>query len=434
MKVERKDLANSVVELVVEQSVENVKKLRKTVLKEIEKNADIKGFRKGSNIPEEVILREFGEEKIRSMIVERAIDSMYREALRKEKLMPVAQGEIKEIVSESPLTIKIHIEVLPQVELDKKYKEVSIKKKRVSVTEKEVKEALNDIEKRFTKFEETEDKKVKLKMGDRATIDTQGYDEKKKELANTNMSNYPIVLGSNILVPGFEEKMVGAKLGEELTLDIDFPKDYHNADFAGKSTIFTVKINKIEKAVKPEFTEEFIEQLRGKKLDLEGFKDLIKEEIKETKAANAKMEEEQALIDGLLKHTKLDVGEKLLQEQTQRVFEEIKENMAQSGVKMPNYLESLKMTEEEYKEKHVKETALRRLQGELILAKVVELEKIEVEDKELKKEVEKIIEKYGSEEVKKRLEEIYVPGNKYYEELRQRLAYKTAVEGFYEKK
>jgi trigger factor len=110
-------------------------------------------------------------------------------------------------------------------------------------------------------------------------------------------------------------------------LDITFPKDYHNKDFANKKTIFKTGVKRIEKSIKPEFTPEFIEQLRGKKLDLEGFKELIKQEIRETKEANARIEEEQELIEELLKVAKLEVGDSLLDNQTEKVFEEIRQNM-----------------------------------------------------------------------------------------------------------
>jgi trigger factor len=176
------------------------------------------------------------------------------------------------------------------------------------------------------------------------------------------MRDYPLILGSNVLVPGFEESIVGAKAESELEFPVEFPKDYHNKDFAGKKTTFKVKVKKIEKAVKPEFTPEFIEQLRGKKLDLDGFKALIKEEIKDTKESNARLEEENKLIDELLKITKLDIGEKMLQNKIENVYAEIKENLTAQQVQINHYLESLKLSEEEYKAKHVQPTALKRLQ------------------------------------------------------------------------
>ena len=434
MKIEKKILDNSVVELIVEESAENIAKYRKQAIEHIEKTADIQWFRKWAKIPENVLIRKYWEEAIHRMTIDFAIDNMYREALRKEKLMPVAQGEIKEIISESPLKIKIHIEVFPTIEIDKKYKKIKLPKSKISVTAAEVKAALAEIENKFTKFEETTSKAAKAKMWDRVTIDTDGYDENGKLMENTSMRDYPLVLGTNILVSGFEEQIVGGKVGETLEFPVEFPKDYHNADFAGKKTTFKVTIKKIEKPIKPEFTPEFIEQLRGKKLDLDGFKKLIKEEIKDTKEANARIEEESKLVDELLKITKMEIWNNLLKNQIEKVYNEIKENISKDNLKMSDYLESLKMDEEKYKEVNVKPVALKRLQGELILHKLYEDEKIEVSEKELNKEIEKILENYGNPEVLKRLKELYVPGTKYYEELRQRMGYRKLIDTFFEDK
>ena len=430
MKITRKDLEKSIVELIVEETTENVAKQRVNAIAYLQKNAEVKGFRKGAKIPEDIIVRQFGEAHINKMAIDHSIDNMYRESLKKEKIMPIAQGEIKEIISESPLTIRINVEIFPSIEIDSKYREISLKNKKVTVTATEVKKALEEIETKFTKFEETTSKTAKLKMWDRATISTKGF-ENGKELENTAMQEYPLVLGSNLLVPGFEEQIVGAKIGEELEFPIEFPKDYHNTEFAAKKTIFKVTINKIEKAVKPEFTEEFIEQLRGKKLDLDGFKKLIKEEITDTKESNARMEEESQLIEKLLKITKMEIWENLLKNQIDKVFEEIKQNMSQDNIKMNDYLESLKMSEEDYKEQHVKATALKRLQGELILFKLQELEKTEIEDDEMEIEIQKILSKFQAEDVLKRLKELYVPGTKYFEELRQRMVYRKIIDSFF---
>ncbi len=430
MKIEKNLLPKSIVELVIEEDAKNIAKSRKEAMAYLEKNADIKGFRKGAKIPESVLVRQYGEEYINKLTVEFGIDSLYRRALSQEKVLPVAQAEIKEVMNESPLKIRVHIEVYPNVEIDAKYKDIKLTKEKISASAAEVKEALDSIQTKFTKFEEITDKRSKVKMGDKVTIDTEGYEEGKL-LENTTMQNYPIVLGSNILVPGFEEQMVGAKLEDELELDVAFPDDYHNDEFKGKQTKFKVKINKFERAVKPEFTEEFIEQLRGQKLDLEGFKKLIKSEITETKEANARMEEESQLIDELLKVTTLELGEKLLERKIEQVFEEIKQNLGQQNVKMADYLESLKLSEEDYKEKHVKESAEKRLNGEVILHKLAEMEKTEVSEKEMNSEIETILAKFGSEDVLSRLKELYVPGTKYYNELQERMKYRKLIDSFF---
>lgn len=428
MKIERKNLENSTVELIVEDTAENIAKYRKNVLKDIEKNAEIKGFRKWAKIPEEVIVREFGEQKINHIVIERAIDNMYRNALREENLMPIAQWEIKEIISESPLKIKIEIEVLPEVKISDSYKNVKLEKKSVEVSDEEVEQALFDIKTRFTTYTEVDEKAEKW---DKVTITTQGYDKDGKILEQTNMEKYPVIIGSDILVSGFEDGLIWHKKWDSFKLDVNFPKDYHNADFASKKTVFDITIDKVEKAKAPEFTEDFIEKLRWKKLDLDGFKKLIKEEILDTKESNARLDEELKLVEELLKHTEMQIWPKLLDSQIEKVYEEIRQNMANSGIKMSDYLESLKLSEKAYKENHVKENALKRLQWELILAKLAEIEKVEISEKEAQTEIDKIISKFGNEDVIKRLKELYVPGNRYYEELKQRMIYKKIVDRFF---
>lgn len=164
MKIEKKILENSIVELIVEESAANIAKYRKDAIAHIEKTAEIQGFRKGAKIPEATLIRKYGEESIHRMTIDFAIDNMYRTALSKEKVMPVAQGEIKEIISESPLKIKIHIEIFPTIEIDKKYKKIKLTKNKISVTAAEVKNALSEIETKFTKFEEATSKAAKTKM------------------------------------------------------------------------------------------------------------------------------------------------------------------------------------------------------------------------------------------------------------------------------
>lgn len=429
MKVTRKDLEKSIVELTIEAPVETVAKYRKKAIAYLAENAEVKWFRKGAKIPELVLVQQYGEAHIAQMTVDFWIDELYRKALKDEKLFPVAQGDIKEVVSQSPLKFIAHIEVLPTITIAQSYKKISLKAKKAQVSAAEVNKAIEDIETKFTSFQEAS-KTTKAKMGDKVTIDTQGY-EKEVLLDATSMNDYPIILGSNVLVPGFEEGVVGAKTGDHLELDISFPKDYHNSEFAGKKTLFKVDVKKIESAVKPEFSEEFIEQLRGQKLDMAGFKDLLKSEIMDTKTSNLQIEQEEELMKELLKITKIDLGEKLIDNQMQRSYDDIKAQVTQDGVKMADYLESLKMTEEQYKETNVRPVAIKRLQSELIMHELAKKEKIEVSDTELQAEIEKIMKNFNSPDALEKIKELYVPGTKYYEELRQRLSYRKLIDSFF---
>lgn len=431
MKSSIKKLEKSIIELTIEESKENIAKYRKKVLTDLRKNADIKGFRKGSDIPEDIIVKSYGEDRISAFMVDEALNKIYSQALKENNILPIAQGEIKEIKSQDPLVVVMHIEVLPEVEVDSAYKKIKLPKTKFEVKAEEVDQTLTEIQNRFTRFE-TADEGYEAKMWDKAYITTQGFDAKGNKLENTNMENYPLILGSNVLVPGFEEGLTGKKSGEKVELDITFPKDYHNADFAGKKTKFEVEILNIESSKVPEFTPEFIKDLRGKDLDFDGFKALLKEELTETKETNARLQDENLLIEELLKHTKVDFGDNILQNQISKVYEEIKNNIVQSGAKVLDYIESLGLSEEAYIETNVKPIAIKRLQAELILHKLWELEKTEVSEAEVSEEIDKIIGRFWSAEVVSRLKELYIPGTKYYDELKQRITYRKLIDSFFE--
>ena len=113
------------------------------------------------------------------------------------------------------------------------------------------------------------------------------------------------------------------------------------------------------------------------------------------------------------------------------MYGEIKENISKDGVNIAHYLESLKLSEEEYKEKNVKPTARKWLQGELLLHKLYGLEKIEITESEMKSEIEKMMQRFESPDVLERLKELYVPGNKYYEELKLRVGYRKLIDSFF---
>ncbi len=431
MKITRKNLPKSIVELTIEEWADKVARFRTQAIENIRSKANIKWFRKWANIPDEIIVKTYGDEYINQMAIEYSIDAFYQEALKKEKILPVAQAVIKEVTSQDPIKIVLEVETFPEIEVGKKYKAIKLKKTPVSVEEKEVDQALSDIQTRFTRFEKAGDDYT-IQEWDRVTVDTEGKNEKWDILEATKMKGYPLVIGSHLLVPGFEEGLIWKKSGEEVELDITFPKDYHNADFAGKKTKFTVTIHQVEQSIKPEFTPEFIKDLRGKDLGLNEFRELVKEEILDTKDNNARLEDENKLMEELKQVTTIDFGDAMLEKQIENVFWEIKENLKRDQIKMSDYLESLKMSEEEYKEKQVKPIAEKRLFGELVLHKLIELEKTEVSDEEMKSEVEKIMKRFENEEVKKRLTELYIPGQRYYEELRQRMAYKKLIDTFFE--
>lgn len=153
MQSSSKKLNAYTVELTIKENTKEFEKARAETIDAIRNNANIKGFRKGAHIPEEVIVKEYGEDMIRERTVNTLLDKIYHKALQKEGIVPVSAGAVRSVISESPLEVILDVEVLPEAIIDeKKMKKIKIKKTEVKTEEDEVTSTIKEIEKRFTHY------------------------------------------------------------------------------------------------------------------------------------------------------------------------------------------------------------------------------------------------------------------------------------------
>lgn len=425
----------------VKESGAEFEKAQKLAIEDFRKNGKINGFKPGT-APDNVIIKQFGQSAVDQHAVDIIIDKIYPKILKKENIIPVAPGNITELKSTNPLEFVIEVEIFPEVTIDeKKLDAIKVKKTNFKVLKKEIDEEIEAIKRRFTHYHEAgvhaddgaDTSHTAIENGDRATVTAQGYDKKGGDaIPETAVPSYPLVIGSGNFIPGFEEKLIGAKAGDEVAFDITFPADYHSEEFKGRKVHFVVNVEKVEKPHAPEFTEDFIEKLRGVKTDLEGFKEIIKKEISARKETENRRKDEDTLMKKMLEAATIEVGPALVANEVNQVFAEHSENLAQQGLNMKQYLEHIKMDEEAYKETVVKPEAERRLKAELLLRKIREIRKVEATEAEIKEELEKIIAQYQNAEVVARLREKLVPGDMYYEDIKNRLAYRKTVDMFWE--
>ena len=425
----------------VKESGAEFEKAQKLAIEDFRKNGKINGFKPGT-APDNVIIKQFGQSAIDQHAVDIIIDKIYPKILKKENIIPVAPGNITELKSTNPLEFVIEVEIFPEVTVDeKKLDAIKVKKTNFKVMKKEIDEEIEAIKRRFTHYHEAgvhaddgaDTSHTAIENGDRATVTAQGYDKKGGDaIPETAVPSYPLVIGSGNFIPGFEEKLIGAKAGDEVAFDITFPADYHSEEFKGRKVHFVVNVEKVEKPHAPEFTEDFIEKLRGVKTDLEGFKDILKKEISARKETENRRKDEDTLMKKMLEAATIEVGPALVANEVNQIFAEHSENLAQQGLNMKQYLEHIKMDEEAYKETVVKPEAERRLKAELLLRKIREIRKVEATEAEIKEELEKIIAQYQNAEVVARLREKLVPGDMYYEDIKNRLAYRKTVDMFWE--
>jgi trigger factor len=240
------------------------------------------------------------------------------------------------------------------------------------------------------------------------------------------------VIGSGSFIPGFEEELIGAKAGDEVAFDITFPKDYHSDDFKGRKVHFTASVEKVEKPHVQELDEDFIEKLRGVRTDIAGLRDLIAKDLETKHEYDARAKDEDVLMKEMMEVATFEVGPSLIAAEVEQVYREHSQNLIEQGYEMKQYLDHLKKSAELYKDEVVKPEALRRVKAELLLRKIRELKAIEPTEDEVKAEVEKVIAQYGSAEVVERLRAKLVSGDTYYEDIRNRLAYRKVVDTFFE--
>lgn len=402
-----KKIKNSQAEIKVKVSKETFEDFKKKALEQLGKNVKIKGFRPG-HVPADVLEKHVSKEGILGLAMDMALDATYREAITSQKVEVMSRPEVK-LDSEDPLEYTATVAVKPEVKV-KDYKKIKVSIKESKITKKEVDETVQDLLKGKGTWHDVD---RKAKSGDRAEIDFQGYDGTKvvegKELPNTKSSNHPLVLGSNTFVPGFEDEVIGMKVGETKEFTLTFPKDYHVADFQGKKVTFKAELKRLEEQKIPEYNDEFIQEAtNGEKKNKKEFEEYVKEVLLQKTQDEAKGAAEGELIDKIIKATEIDLAPQLVSQETEVIFNEHKRQVESRGISFEKHLELTNGNVEDLKKEMSKE-ATRRVTTRFALDYIIDQEKFDVTNKELEKELKSIKERYPASEHSK-IDEHYKEG------------------------
>ena len=399
MKTKLKNISDVKVELTISLGAEELKAAEQVAITKLAKEVKIEGFRKGK-APLEMVASQVDPNLLNQETLENALSKSVAEAFLKEKVQAINRPEVdvKKFIPGTELEFTATTEIMPKVELGD-YKKLGVKKEAVKVSKKEVKETIDRILKNFA-----EKKKVEreAKNGDEVIIDFLG---KKDGVAfdGGKAEKFPLELGSKSFIPGFEEGLIGKKAGDELSLDLEFPKDYHAKDLAGAKVVFEVKIHEVRENVEPEINEEFLSKLGDFKTK-EEFEKQIEEDLKTQKQAEADEKFKDKLVKKLAEVSKVPVPEILLEDQKRSIEMDMQQNLMYSGLSLEDYLERMGKTREEWLEKDVKEAAEMRVKSGLALAELSKVEKVKSDTKELDARITQLKEQYGnSKEVKKQL-------------------------------
>ena len=255
-KTKEKKQPSNVHEVVVKIDGKEWKDAVNKTFKEQSKDAKVDGFRTG-HVPKDVYIKKFGIEHIWFAAADHVLQEAYFKAMTDSKLVPVVQPAVNiSAISDEYVEFTFKITTKPEVKV-KKYKGLNVKPETVKVSKEEIDHAIEHL---LERYEELVTKEDKIKKGDVAIIDFEGF---KDDVAfeGGKGENYSLEIGSNSFIPGFEEGLIGLKAGDEKDLKLKFPEDYGAPDLAGAEVVFKVKVNEVKEKVKRKMDKEFFEDL-----------------------------------------------------------------------------------------------------------------------------------------------------------------------------
>jgi trigger factor len=360
--------------------------------KKISQKVNIPGFRKGK-VPRPIVENFVGKGAIYDEALDQVLPGAYLKALSESKLEPIDKPEIEidQMEEGKPVVIKAKVQVKPEVTLGE-YTGVTIETPKVEVADEEVNNYIEGLRQRHAKVMVIEEGTVE--KGDTAAIDFEGFvDEEAFE--GGKGENYSLEIGSNTFIPGFEEQLIGAQIGEERDVNVTFPEEYHSENLKGKPAVFKVKVNSIKRKELLPLDDEFAKDVS----EVETFEELTAD----TRSRLEKMAEEYAkrelrtkVIDAVVEKADVEVPKIMVDQKLDVIMNNMAQRLSYQGLTLEQYCQFSGTTDAELKEKH-REDAQRGVKVDLVLESIAQKEGIKCTDEDLEKEVAEMAQQYHQE-------------------------------------
>ena len=375
---------------------------QKKAFNDFKKNVSIKGFRTGK-VPEALLKKQISKEAIYDRAVEGVANEALVEAVKEHNLELVARPTLDyKDASDESVTLVINCVVSPEVTLGE-YKGLDIHKDEVNVTDEDVEAELSKVQDRFADWVLREEGQP-AEDGDQVTIDFVGKKDG-EPFEGGSGENYPLELGSNTFIPGFEEQLVGVKTDDVKDVTVTFPEDYQAADLAGKEAVFTVTVHDIKYKDRPEVNDELIAQLKRDGVEtVEKFKEVTKEDLTKERERAADEKFTNDLMETISDNATVEIPAVMIENEVDNLYRDFTNRMQQSGFTAEQYFAATGQTEADLKAT-MRPDAQRRVKGSLVLDAVIKAENIEISDEDVEKEYTEMSTLYNMdvEQIKKLL-------------------------------
>ena len=379
---------------------------KKAIEEAYEKNKgkyNVQGFRKGK-APRKVIEKTYGDTVFYDDAFDAIVSKEYGEFLAKNTdIEPADYPHVTiDSMTDDGLEVSLSVDLMPEVEIGPI--EFNVKKKKVSVSDKEVEEELDRFVESQARFEESDKPSEK---GDFLVIDFEGSVDG-KVFEGGSAQDYRLELGSHTFIDGFEDQLIGCKVGDEKVVKVTFPEKYPAENLAGKPAEFKVTVKKVEKKSLPELNDKLV-SFSTEFSTVEEYKNSIKEKIASAKEQQNERAFENDLIEVLVAKAQVEIPQSMVEHEKQHLIEDFSNRLMYQNIKLDDYLSYLGKSREDF-EKEYFEEAKKALKTRLVLQKLVKDENIQISHEEFHEKLHEIAHAQNKtcEEVEKSLSEYEV--------------------------
>lgn len=398
-KVER--LENNVAKIEVTVPAE---KFQAAIQKSYTKNRskfNVPGFRKGKT-PLAVIEKYYGDSVFYEDAINFICDETYPSAIDENNLSPVDYPniDIVQIGKDVDFTYSATVVVKPEVTLGE-YKGVDVKKVEYAVTDEDVNNELNTMREKSARIVNKDEKAIE--NGDIAVIDFEGFIDN-VAFEGGKGENHELTIGSGSFIPGFEDQLIGAKLNDNIDVNVNFPEEYHAEELKGKPALFKVSVKGIKVKELPELDDEFVKDVS--EFDtLEELKNDIRSKQEEANKQKEKREFEDDLLNKVVSASNVEIPQVMIEREIDYMVKDLDYRLQYQGMTLDKYIELMGITMDALR-KDFNEVALNKVKMNLVLEAIAKAENITASAEEVEKRAEEIAARYGSKDVEKMKEAI----------------------------
>ena len=419
MSVQVEKLEKNMAKLTIEVSAEEFDVAIEQAYQKDKKKISLPGFRKGK-APRKMIEKMYGTGVFYEDAANIVIPKAYSEAAKEcgEEIVSQPEISVTQIGAGQPFIFTAEVALKPAVTLGD-YKGVEVEKTPVEVSEEEVDKEVDKERENNSRTIDVDDRAVE--KGDMIKLNFEGFVDG-TPFEGGKAEDYSLTIGSGSFIPGFEDQLIGAKIGEEVEVNVTFPEEYHAAELKGKPAVFKCTVNEIKVKELPEADDEFAKDVS--EFDtLAEYKDDIRAKLLEKKTADAKREKQNKTVAKAVENATMEIPEAMITEQVRRMADDFARRLQSQGLSMDQYMQFTGLTMDALAQQ-MRPEALKRIQNSLVLEAIAKAENIEVSDEKVNEEIEKMAAAYKMEADK--LKELIGDAEK--EQMKSDLAIQAAVD------